>query len=419
MEKARGNLIKDRRGEIGLSQNELAVLAKVSRSTVKNAEAGSSTISGMTRRRLERALGWREGTLSKSWPVGTEPYAQTILSAKSMQAIAKAIVRDIGTEHFQAIALDRYHELLTAYNRGQLHEGICQRFEQSVGEHLSISDFERLIKELSDNAPDKRTKELLEASPVWREARAKLAYGREMLAKKDILATGKKRGESYFDVARRRAGVPIRTELTEEDREQLQKDRENIREILDLLEPLAHDRAGVHAFRRLPVRVQQVLESGEVLDSDLLSVPEAENMKIVTLVVREGHDVEGTTPEDRSALVHALRIWHISLTMASFAYNISEKFVWMGPDEVEERIREAVTEAVSSERDPRYEEFTRDAQFFWERHVMAVKQLHDSGASIEEIGEKFGDTNEEIIKILQQAEYLAAEKAKREEEDAL
>lgn len=70
-----GAWIVARRGELGMTQAELADAAGVRLRTVGNVERGETTITPSRLGAWERALRWQSGTLAEAYRAGTRPAA--------------------------------------------------------------------------------------------------------------------------------------------------------------------------------------------------------------------------------------------------------------------------------------------------------------------------------------------------------
>lgn len=152
-----GQLIKQRRGEIGLSQSDLAMLAAVSRGTIKNAERGARSMARDTLRRLEHALGWADGTISEAHlPDGTvrkgyDP-PTLVLSAESVDAVANVLFRLITTSNELDDGLTLFHDVMKALRpgRGQPDLQLLREFRAQVLSQMPMSATRKIIDDLLD-----------------------------------------------------------------------------------------------------------------------------------------------------------------------------------------------------------------------------------------------------------------------------
>ena len=69
-----GGWVRERRKQLGLTQEEVAAIAPMSDKTLRTVEAGKATgIRRPTRRALERALGWEPGSVDEAIDGGRQP----------------------------------------------------------------------------------------------------------------------------------------------------------------------------------------------------------------------------------------------------------------------------------------------------------------------------------------------------------
>jgi transcriptional regulator with XRE-family HTH domain len=61
----------------------------------------------------------------------------------------------------------------------------------------------------------------------------------------------------------------------------------------------------------------------------------------------------------------------------------------------------------------RYRAFSEDARFKWDRHLIAVRELYDSGMSVEVIAEKLGDVPQVIQEMIEESEKLKGRNTKK------
>ncbi|RCG29009.1 XRE family transcriptional regulator [Sphaerisporangium album] len=133
------------------------------------------------------------------------------------------------------------------------------------------------------------------------------------------------------------------TETAARIHSELDKLREQIGQMTETFAPalfVRHDEA--NAFGRLPIRVQDALLSGQVIDADIVKPPHTEGISLLTMVVRQDDSEAPLTAEGRKALINSLHIWHLSLVAAAGMFSFMQKHSWMAPEVVEDRIKEAL-----------------------------------------------------------------------------
>ncbi|HVK20440.1 MAG TPA: helix-turn-helix domain-containing protein [Actinokineospora sp.] len=123
-----GDVVKARRGQLGLRQLDLANLMDVSLATVQKIEGGSARPKGPNRRALERALKWRDGSVDDVLR-GGQPSA--------LVAAEQPPVEDVTT-----VDAERAYEMLQAVRRVYGEEVYAEALARAVRARMSGEDRE-------------------------------------------------------------------------------------------------------------------------------------------------------------------------------------------------------------------------------------------------------------------------------------
>jgi DNA-binding XRE family transcriptional regulator len=285
-----GGLIKRYREEdLQLSQADLAWLADVSRGTISNIENGKVSPDERTWHRVRTALGW---TRQSAEAIELASYIEPVMPADATQGIVQAILtirdEDAGLGARVAARWRRLNASLTS-------AGTTTRAE--------------IKSELAWLASEVAVKALPERLPAIHQA---------------LQAHGWTIGDNTPG--------------------QLATKSPNVREIRRAIAPLTaslnhmtvqirniHDQ--MRGFERLPVRIQSLLRSGLVVDSETYSPPDAPGVTVVDLVIMD-EDAASFFPRRR--LLDATRRWGSVLLVAKHI------FEELAPDRDPEEIIEAV-----------------------------------------------------------------------------
>lgn len=308
-----GDAVEARYKALGLTQESLAYLAGVSNTTVRNVLRGRVS-AARTWPRLARALGWDpDGSLS-DLQQGLEP--RELMQVDALKNVYVAVMRlaDSGDDRARQLIdfYENYTKKIEAHEIGWSGDrdvrSAIDLFWPMLASQLSPAEAEPIAEEFRDFGWRRRTaaptdKASLRADPLpGAYTSGGYTSGGRYSPGTDIPSSSSESGEPT-DEASQAARDRHRAE-----------DRELMEIILAEISPLTQDRAGINAFRRLPIRIQGALEHGEVLDSDVIPLPDAEGMSIVTLVLRDKTMTEPLTSEDRAVLMRALSVWHTALS---------------------------------------------------------------------------------------------------------
>jgi hypothetical protein len=138
--------------------------------------------------------------------------------------------------------------------------------------------------------------------------------------------------------------VAMEAPLSADARAELVVLLETMKESLEnAVEKLEKRSESARAFSRLPVRVQAALEQGEVVDSDIVKAPNAEDISFVTMVVR-GNAEKAMTQKERNAVIDALHMWNQVVFVAGHSYDImKEHGNWLPAEKMESAVKEALS----------------------------------------------------------------------------
>lgn len=322
-----GNAVELRYKELGLTQESLAALAGVSLTTVQNVLHGRVGVA-RTWPRIERALGWHDSL--NALQAGQKP--RELLPTEALKSLFAALTRliandDPATENALRLWENLANNILVAddaiLGTDSFARGDIEHLWPHIRRELSPSELEPLAEAFRDFG--------------WREPRSRPPEGRPS----DESAGPHEAQAIADDVAAalsRDPGCGCKPVF----------DKETRLKMLAGIDALARDTEGMNAFRRLPLRVQEALSDGEVLDSDTTALTEDGDMTIVTMVVRRGGSP--TTAEDRTLLVNSLRVWHMALATSAMAYDYYRAHGGQLPDDIEKKMRETLQAAGSQSK---------------------------------------------------------------------
>lgn len=327
-----GAAVDARYKQLGLTQESLAWLAGVSHTTIRNVLHGRVS-AARTWPRVERALGWNNSL--KALSQGEKP--EEILATSALKSLFTGILRVQEQDEARGQdALKKYEYMITmilkmetGWSNDAVVRSVIQELWPTVVAVLSPAEAEPLAEAFTD-------------------------FGWRRPADPNIAAEAEKMSGHRRDLESSRPPVP----LTEDLAQALEKimDRmtrlESTRAVIDQVHQQERDTARL--FQRLPVRVQQALHAGEVIDADVVQPIADEDISIVTMVVRGKSANEPLTAEDRRLLVLALRLWHMALGTSAVAYSTLRPHEWEPPADISERIEGAVQDAIRKvlEADP-------------------------------------------------------------------
>ncbi|MET8984650.1 helix-turn-helix domain-containing protein [Nonomuraea wenchangensis] len=321
--------VKARREAIGISQATLAWAARVSRNTVGNLERGQGQPEGRVISNVSAALGWtlafeenyppgrldpwdERAVLPPVWDADAQAEAET-LSAEALEVFYRTVERAKGIDREDARrATDRLLDLVRA--------GRHRDTRAKVGLLMH-----HLAPYLTDTFEDEPFLDALTERGWSREDNPELGSG---------LSNRHRKGGRPS-----RAPSEHQEEVSEVDEPPTRVVAEP-RELHELTSGLVRD---AQAFSRLPIRVQEALLSGHVLDAEVTEPPNTSGFSMVNLVVRHNDTSDKTlSATDRKALINALQVWHMALVFAGHGFAVMQEHRWMAPEQVEERIKDAL-----------------------------------------------------------------------------
>lgn len=130
-----GQLLKERREALGLSQIELAQLAGVHRGTIRNAELGKS-LELRTHSNLLRSLGCAPNV--KNWDDRESPRLDEVLSARVAGLAAHAVLEYPGDA--QRMIAEEYFELVSELAKGRQLDGQTLRTADLIAAQMRPAD---------------------------------------------------------------------------------------------------------------------------------------------------------------------------------------------------------------------------------------------------------------------------------------
>ena len=295
-----GSIIKRYREEdLQLSQADLAWLADVSRGTISNVETGRVTPDERTWHRIRTALSWSRASLED---VGGGARVEALMPPEAVQGIVEAILaireedKDMG-----ARVAERWRRL----NSGLMRAG-------EVPPPEIRSELAWLASEVALKAPPERLPTILNALQ---------AYGWEA----DDAAPSRDDHVSTTAQELRRAIGPLTTSVNHMS-VQVRNFRDQLR-----------------GFERLPVRIQELLTNGIVVDSEIYRPAETPGVTVVDLVIV---DEDAAVLVPRRRLLEATRRWGSTLLVAKHLFEES------APDLAPQEIIEAVERSLPTPAGP-------------------------------------------------------------------
>jgi transcriptional regulator with XRE-family HTH domain len=327
-----GIAVEARYKQLGLTQESLAWLSGVSHTTIRNVLHGRIGVA-RTWPRIERALGWRRGSLNV---IEIEETPASIIETEALKSLFAAFLRVAEKDE------ERGRELVDVY------ESFVSAVEALEGGVSTDYDARQVIQKLWPTVSSMLTP--AETAPVieafqdfgWRVPGAIS----QKLVRQPLQRYVEEQGEDDLDVE------SVVTQIRTKNCGCPPLDRslaESLLRGLKAVEHLDRDKDGLDAFRRLPIRVQQAFLEGDVVDSDVVPLPDAENVSIVTMVIRKRAANQPLSAEDRVILVNALRVWHMALSTSALTYDYFREHKWQPPIDLEKRVQEALKDALSGE----------------------------------------------------------------------
>lgn len=290
-----GDVFRQRRADLGLSQGDVAWLARVSRGTVSNLETGRVNSEARSWWDVGHALGWNMNMFRSDSPSGLFPIEMGIEpSADLPTVVVKAIVQailallDEDPKVARRVA-DRYRVLITMLEEWDP--------EASADEPTSSAVWRQLAEVAGAVTPHMTPPAANAVTAVFRD----LGWSPE----DEPHAQPQKSHHAALEAQAVIAAEHM--ELTQLELSRVLK--QSVGEVL-------HSEM-YGAFNRLPVRVQEVLSSGEVVDAEILSPHGSGGPAIVSLFVRPQSDPDAPlTRAERRTLIMAFEQWHAALAAA-------------------------------------------------------------------------------------------------------
>ncbi|MEU4225835.1 transcriptional regulator [Nonomuraea sp. NPDC026600] len=332
-----GKLLKLRREDIGLSQAVLAWAARVSRNTVGNLERSQGEPEERVFKNVCAALG-----VKSQWKFSfaeEDVESHVLFSAGAVKRLYEIVTEDIQPRSSKRAreAIDVFRNLVETEDKGLFERSELQMQTTRLANYIAPSFFDSPgDRELSEafiergwSPEDSQDLNTADMSASMRdEMRLRSIREREPSAEvqelRDEVQTLQQRLDSITSAAESLSSLAGASPREAFNFRSLMQERE--------------------AFRLLPVRVQEALLSGRVLDSEVTAPPNTNGFSMVNLIVR--HDSaqdDSLNAEDRRALINSLHVWHLALVFAGHGFAVMQEHKWMAPEEVERRIKDALS----------------------------------------------------------------------------
>lgn len=270
-----GERIRHRRiEELRLSQEDLAWLARVSRGTISNLETGRGGPESRTWYDVIASLGWAWRDADQKLPRGEVPESLLAPSVFGKAVRAVIAIRAVDPQRARTVA-DRFRAFVRELDD-------YREAQSSTDEELpALTNLSPLASEIIPAMPGVEAAEVIEAF-------------------EDL-------GWSPQDSA------PSNPQPADTPATDLQQKLEEIRQEL---RAVLHGE-GLASFNRLPLRVQQALSSGEVVDAEVIRPRGSFSYSVVTMVVRDVDVVPSLGPAERRSMIEVLKQWHGVLDVAT------------------------------------------------------------------------------------------------------
>lgn len=338
-----GSDLKLRREEVGVSQALIAWAARVSRNTVGNLERGQGEPEERVLKNVCAALG-----VKSKWKMGfdaPEDESHILFSADAVKRLFAIIVDDIQPKSSKRAreAIDAFRRLTETEDHGLFERSELRAQTTMLADYLAPylqSEDQAVIEAFLERGWSPEDSQNITASDLQEEMQANLRR-RPPPFEQDSQVDASALQREVRTIQRKIAEM-ARVSMPSAPPGSTFEYSPEFRTVIGMAE----------TFQRLPVRVQEALLSGQVLDSEITVPPNTNGFSMVNLVVRHDNPSnKATSTEDRKALINALHVWHLALVIAGDGFKVMQDHKWMAPQDVEKRIRAALSVIAESEEE--------------------------------------------------------------------